>query len=124
MEQAKRAWLYCRIDAPEDTRGTLKGQKKELMDYAEQMDFEVVGESEDLGIGLDLDRAGLQEVMKAAGEGKMDVLLVKKLDRLGPNVTKALHVIQDIQQLGIQIFSPLEGNIRFANLNANTTKFL
>jgi len=61
--------------------GTLKGQKKELTDYAEQMGFEVVGESEDFGSGLNFERAGLTEVMKAAGEGKMDVLLIKKLDR-------------------------------------------
>jgi hypothetical protein len=25
MEQKKRAWLYCRIDAPEDAHGMLKG---------------------------------------------------------------------------------------------------
>jgi hypothetical protein len=31
MEQKKRAWLYCRIDAPEDAHGMLKGQKKDSM---------------------------------------------------------------------------------------------
>ncbi|MDD4753388.1 MAG: recombinase family protein, partial [Desulfitobacteriaceae bacterium] len=59
MEQKKRAWIYCRIDAPEDTHGALKGQKKELSDYAEQMDFVIVGESEDIGSGLDYNRTGL-----------------------------------------------------------------
>ena len=34
MDEKKRAWLYCRIDAPEDEHGHLKEQKKELMDYA------------------------------------------------------------------------------------------
>jgi hypothetical protein len=29
MEQKKRAWLYCRVDAPEDTHEMLKNQKKE-----------------------------------------------------------------------------------------------
>ena len=57
------SWIYCRIDAPEDTHGALKGQKKELMDYAEQMGFEVVGESEDIRSCLDFDCAGLAEVM-------------------------------------------------------------
>ena len=28
MEEKKRAWTYCRIDAPEDQHGCLKGQKK------------------------------------------------------------------------------------------------
>ena len=27
MEKAKRAWIYCRIDAPEDTHGVLKGRE-------------------------------------------------------------------------------------------------
>lgn len=125
MEQKNRAWLYCRIDAPEDTHGTLKGQKKELMDYAEQMGYEVVGESGDLGSGLDSDRAGLLEVMKAAREGKMDVLLVKKLDRTGPYVTKTFELIRGLELLGIQTYSPLEGDIRvarFMELYADTLK--
>lgn len=117
QESRKRAWIYCRIDAPEDTHGTLKGQKKELMDYAEQMGFVVVGEAEDMGGGLDFDRAGLAEVMKAAGDGKMDVLLVKKLDRLGRDTVKTLEFLRGLDQLGIQLYSPLEGEIRFAKLD-------
>jgi DNA invertase Pin-like site-specific DNA recombinase len=114
MKQKNRAWIYCRIDAPEDAHGALKGQKKELMDYAEQMCFEVVGESKDLGNGLDIDGTGLLEVKEAAGEGKMDVLLVKKLDRIGPDVTKMLELIRGLEKLGVQTYSPLEGNIRVA----------
>lgn len=112
QKQEYRAWTYCRIDAPEDTHGALKGQKKELMDYAEQMGFEVVGSSEDIGSGLDFERVGLSEIMKAAGEGKMDVLLVKKLDRLGRDIVKTLEFIRGLEQLSIQIYSPLEGEIR------------
>ena len=40
MGKGKRAWIYCSIDAPEDTHGALKEQFKSLMDYAEQMCFE------------------------------------------------------------------------------------
>ena len=112
MEQKNRAWTYCRIDAPEDTHGALKGQKKELMDYAEQMGFEVVGSSEDLGSGMDYERSGLAEVMKAAEEGRMEILLIKKLDRLGRDTAETLELLQGFRQLGIQLYSPLEGEIR------------
>jgi DNA invertase Pin-like site-specific DNA recombinase len=112
QESRQRAWIYCRIDAPEDTHGALKGQKKELMDYAEQMGFAVVGESEDIGSGLDYGRAGLAEVMKAAGDGKMDVLLVKKLDRLRWDTAKTLELLRGLDQLGIKLYSPLEGQIQ------------
>lgn len=112
MELKKRAWLYCRIDAPEDAHGALKGQRRELLDYAEQMGLEIVGASEDLGSGLNFDRAGLTEVMKAAGDGKMDVLLVKRLDCFGWNTVKTLEFFQGLDQLGIKLYSPLEGEIR------------
>jgi hypothetical protein len=112
QQNQKRAWIYCRIDAPEDTHGALKGQKKELLDYAEQMGFVVVGESEDIGSGLDFDRAGLSEVVKAAGDSKMDVLLVKKLDRLGRDTAKLLEFLRGLDQLGVELYSPLEGQIQ------------
>lgn len=112
MEQKTKAWLYCRIDAPEDTHGMLKNQKKELYDYAEQMGLTVIGCSEDLGTGLDWNRPGLAEVEKAAEEGKMDVLLVKKLSRLGRDTTQMLEFLRGLEQLGIKLYSPLEGEIR------------
>lgn len=108
----KRAWIYCRIDAPEDSHGALKGQKRELMDYSEQMGFIVVGESEDIGNGLDSDRHGLAEIMKAAGDGRMDVLLVKKVDRLGRDTAKLLEFLRGLDQLGVKLYSPLEGQIQ------------
>ena len=113
QESRKRAWIYCRIDAPEDSHGAMKGQKKELMDYAEQMGFVVIGESEDIGSGLDFNRVGLEEVMKAAGDGKTDVLLVKKLDRLGRDIAKLLELLRGLDQMGVELYSPLEGQIRF-----------
>lgn len=111
MKEQKRAWIYSRIDTPEDAHGSLKSQKKELFDYAEQMSFAVAGSSEDLSSGLDFNRTGLLEVMKAAGDGKIDVLLVKRLDRLGRDTAKTLEFSRGLDQLGIQIYSPLEGEI-------------
>lgn len=35
----KRAWLYCRGDAPEDRNGVLKKQEKQLYDFAEQLGY-------------------------------------------------------------------------------------
>lgn len=112
MEQKTKAWLYCRIDAPEDTHGMLKNQKKELYDYAEQMGFTVIGCSEDLGTGLDRERPGLAKVEKAAEQGEMEVLLVKKMSRLGRDTTQMLEFLRGMEQLGIKLYSPLEGEIR------------
>ena len=52
MQTQQNAWIYCKIDAPEDAHGMLKSQRKQLMDYAEQMGFCVVGSSSDLLIEI------------------------------------------------------------------------
>lgn len=108
-DQRKKAWLYCRIDAPEDAHGILKIQKKELLDYTEQMGFEVVGASEDLGTGLVYERPGLAECMKAATDEKMDVLVVKSLSRIGRDAAETLKFLLKLDQLGIALYSPMEG---------------
>lgn len=111
QQEQQNAWIYCRVDSPEDSHGSLKNQKKELYDYAEQMGFDVTGCSEDLGSGLDCSQSGLTEVMKAAAEGKMDILLIKRLDRLGRDAARTLELMRGLDQLGIRIYSPLEGEI-------------
>lgn len=116
MDEKKRAWLYCRIDAPEDEHGRLKGQQKELEDYAEQMGFEVVGVSQDTGSGLNFARNGLAEVIEAAAEGKMDVLLIVNLSCLGRDTVKTMDFIRGLDRLGIGLYSPLEGEIKLTRL--------
>ena len=112
MGEMKRAWIYCRIDAPEDTHGSLKGQKKELFDYAEQLGIAVVGSSEDIGSGLNFDRSGLTEVLEATDADKMDVLIVKDLARLGRDTMKTIELIKTLAEKSIHICSPLEGEIQ------------
>lgn len=111
MDQ-KSAWIYCRIDAPEDTHGALKGQYERLETYAAQMDFTVVGSSQDLGSGLNLDRPGLQAVLKAAKGGSFQVLLVDSVSRIGRDMAKTVNFIQTISGCGVSIYSPMEGEIK------------
>ena len=112
MDEIKHAWVYCRIDAPEDSHGSLKNQKKELFDYAEQLGLAVMGSSEDIGSGLNFDRSGLAEVLEAADAGKMDVLVIKNLSRLGRDTAKTIDLVHKLDEQGIRIYSPLEGEIQ------------
>lgn len=111
MAQQKRAWLYCRIDAPEDKHGSLKGQEKELMDYAEQMGIEVIGVSRDIGSGLNFERNGIAEISAVATMGRIDSLLVVNISRIGRDTDKTIRFITMLQKMGIKIFSPVEGEI-------------
>lgn len=110
MEQ-KRAWIYCRIDAPEDTHGALKGQYEQLERYAEQMGFAVVGSSQDLGNGLRLDRPGLQVVQEAAKAMDIQVLLVASISRIGRDVAQTAEFVRSLSDCGVRIYSPMEGEL-------------
>lgn len=108
----KSAWIYCRIDAPEDVHGALKGQYERLETYAAQMGFTVVGSSQDLGSGLNFDRPGLQAVQEAAKAGSIQVLLVDSVSRIGRDMANTVNFIQTISDCGISIYSPMEGEIK------------
>lgn len=111
----KSAWIYCRIDAPEDTHGALKGQYERLEAYASQMGFAVVGSSQDLGSGRNFDRPGLRAVLEAAKAGSFQILLVDSVSRIGRDMAKTVNFIQTISDCGISIYSPMEGEIKLSD---------
>lgn len=114
LKQEKRAWVYCRIDAPEDNHGTLKDQRKLLMDYAEQMGFVMAGCSEDLGSGADFERPGWKRATKAVQEGNIDVLVVQNISRIGRDICQIMEYLEKLHQSGIDVYSPMEGKLNFS----------
>jgi DNA invertase Pin-like site-specific DNA recombinase len=111
----KSAWIYYRIDAPEDTHGALKGQYERLETYAAQMGFAIIGSSQDLGNGLNFDRPGLQAVLESAKAGSFQILLVDSVSRIGRDMAKTTEFIQTINGCGISIYSPMEGEIKLSD---------
>lgn len=59
-DRKKKAWIYTRIDAPEDSHGTLKKQYEQLNTYGEQLRMEIAGGSSDMGETAGLERPGLE----------------------------------------------------------------
>lgn len=116
MKEQLRAWIYCRIDAPEEEHGSLKIQKEEQFNYTEQMGSVVSGWFQDTGSGLERNRSGLLETLQAVKEGKTDILLVKRLDRISRDTLKIIELLQNLKQLSISVYSPLEGEIRLEQL--------
>lgn len=114
MNQGKRAWVYCRIDAPEDTHGALKGQRRQLMDYADQMRADVVGSSEDLAAGPLAGRPGLNRFLEAANAGSVDILLIRDVSRIGRDACQAVALLEHLRQKNVAVFSPLEGRLSFS----------
>ena len=82
----KRTWIYCRVAYPD--AHALAVQQASLEAYAEAHGFEVVGTTAEQASGLDFSRRGLAEVSGAVADGKIDLLLVANLSRLGRDAGK------------------------------------
>ena len=76
-----KAYIYCRV--AHDDGFSLELQADELRRYAKQAGYTVVGIAAEYGSGVTLDRPALQEVTEAVLAGRVDVVLVNSLDRLG-----------------------------------------
>ena len=95
-----RAWLYYRLSRDEDEEmNSLNNQRQILVDYAEQHGIEIIGESFDDNVsGMTFDRKGLSELELAVDEGKVDVVLVKDLSRLGRHRTQTALFIDHLRE--------------------------
>lgn len=109
MGKGKRAWIYCSIDAPEDTHGALKEQFKSLMDYAEQMCFETVGSSSDMGLEPLWERDGFLHFIEAAKKGGVDALLIVNQNCLSRSSLQLAQLQALASGYGLEIYSPAEG---------------
>ena len=76
-----KAYFYCRV--AHDDSFSLERQAEELRRYAEQAGYTIVGAAAEHGSGMTLDRPALQKVMESVLAGKVDVVLISSLDRIG-----------------------------------------
>ncbi|MDR0914474.1 MAG: recombinase family protein [Oscillospiraceae bacterium] len=113
-----RAWLYYRLSRDDDEElNSLNNQRKILVGYAEEKDFEVVGESFDDNVsGMHFDREGIEKIYDAVDNGLMDCILVKDLSRLGRHRTQTALFIDYLSKHGVKVLSVTE-NIDTSNEN-------
>lgn len=109
MESGKQAWIYCAIDAPEDENKALKKQCRQLMEYGEQMGFEVAGSSSDVGRKPLWERPGFRRFVDAAVNGGVDILLVAGRRCLTHSSMQMAQLQALAEECGIQVYSPLTG---------------
>ena len=106
-----KAWLYYRLSRDEDEEmNSLQNQRQILIDYAEQNWHEIVGESFDDNVsGMTFNRKGLGELENAVDEGKVEVVLVKDLSRLGRHRTQTALFIDHLRENNVKVISVTEG---------------
>jgi DNA invertase Pin-like site-specific DNA recombinase len=89
----RRAALYHRVSTL-DQNPTLA--RSELRASAKRLGFRIALDVEETGSGAQNDRPGFKRVLEAARLGKIDALLVYKLDRAGRS---ALDLLANIREL-------------------------
>ena len=98
--KATRAALYARVSTT--GHGQDVGlQVSELEQVAAQRGWEVVGVFTDEGIsGSTSSRPALDQLMNDARRGKLDLIVVWKLDRLGRSLQHLLSLLDELAHLG------------------------
>lgn len=95
----KRVAIYIRVStARQDQEGySIPLQKERLIAFCKAKGWVVAGLFIDPGhSGSSMDRPGLVNLMDGVAEGKFDVVLVYKLDRLSRSQKDTLYLIEDV----------------------------
>lgn len=106
-----RAALYARVST--NGHGQDVGlQLDELRAVAEQRGWQVVEEFTDEGVsGAATERPALDQMMGLARRGKLDLIVVWKLDRLGRSIQHLLQLLDELQGAGVGFVSVRDAGI-------------
>jgi site-specific DNA recombinase len=109
-ESPLRVCLYTRISTDEENQPTsLHSQRERLEAFvASQEGWQVVAHEEDRATGTKLDRPGLQAALELAREGKIDLLLVYRVDRLSRKVRQLAQLAEELDGAGVALRSATE----------------
>lgn len=93
-----RVALYVRVSSQEQVEGySISEQTERLTKYAEAMGWDIYKIYVDPGYsGGNMDRPGLNEMIKDVEDGKIDTVAVYKLDRLSRSQFDTLYLIEKV----------------------------
>jgi site-specific DNA recombinase len=105
-----RVCVYTRISTDEENQPTsLASQRERLEAFSKvQEDWHVVAHHEDRSTGTKLDRPGLQAALDLARQGRIDQLLVYRIDRLSRKVRQLAMIADELDKLGVILRSATE----------------
>jgi site-specific DNA recombinase len=105
-----RVCLYTRISTDEENQPTsLHTQRERLQAYCTAQDgWKIVAHHEDRSTGTKLDRPGLQQALDLARQGRIDMLLVYRVDRLSRNVRQLAQLAEELDALDVVLRSATE----------------
>ena len=101
-----RAALYHRVSTT-DQDPTLA--RTELRAAANRLSADIVMDIEETGSGANNDRPGLLQILNAARAGRIDAVIVWKLDRFGRSALDLLANIRALEDAGVRFIAITQG---------------
>ncbi len=109
----KRVALYVRVSTREQAEEgySVAAQLDRLKLYCKAKDWLIAGEFVDAGFsGSNLDRPEMQRLIAEAFKGRIDMVLVYKLDRLSRSQKDTLYLIEEVFKVNGVDFSSIQEN--------------
>jgi len=97
---SKRIATYLRVSTSDQT---IDSQRLELQEYCQRRGWRVAAEYCDTVSGAKFTRTGLDELMTAVRQRKIDVILCTKLDRLGRSLPHLAQIIFELDGNGVAL---------------------
>ena len=101
-----RVALYARVSTHD--QHTLAMQMDAMREFATRRDWTVIDAIEEIGSGAKDNRPKRQELLKAARQRKLEVILVWKLDRWGRSLVDLMTTLRELTALGVGFVSLTE----------------
>ena len=105
MNKKKIIAIYCRVSTIEQAEEgySIDEQQRLLIEYANKMGYEIYKCYSDRGIsGKNIkNRPALKELLKDADEGKFEIVLTWKINRVARNMLNLLEIVDMLDKRGI-----------------------
>lgn len=98
----KRVAIYCRVSTSDQS---CERQERDLIEYANRADYEIVGIYKEVGSGAKLDRIERKKIMGLAQARKIDLVLVTELSRWGRSSIDLLDTLGNLSSWQVSLIA-------------------
>ena len=102
VQPKKKCAIYCRVSTADQNTDR---QEKELLEYAQKMDYEIYGVFTEIASGAKNDRKERAKIIKLAQARKIDIVLVTETTRWGRSTQDLLSTVQELESRGVSLVS-------------------
>lgn len=103
----KRIGAYIRVSTERQVEGySVDGQITQIEQFCQFNGYELVDIYADRGIsGKSMNRPALQRMLQDAKNGKLDCVIVYKINRLARNTSNLLTIVEELHRQNVEFFS-------------------